>query len=145
MARGGESVEQREAPHPLWGEPPTGPQPVEIHIARWSSLNNLQRILVIQELTAVEFGITVADLRSRDKHRRISWPRCVAIALSRQFSSAYFAEIGRLFGGMHHTAVIRASRVAGKILKKEPRISLGLRRISVRLLAYFEPLEEIAA
>jgi len=60
----------------------------------------------IQEITAKYFQISPSDLLSRKKERKISYPRQVAIFLTRKYTDMSLKEIGRAFGNKHHSSII---------------------------------------
>ncbi len=69
---------------------------------------NTPTICTIQSLVAARFGISVLDLTSRRRMRRIARPRQVAMWLARHTTPCSLPEIGRAFGGRDHTTVMAA-------------------------------------
>ncbi|MFP6600124.1 MAG: chromosomal replication initiator protein DnaA [Deltaproteobacteria bacterium] len=55
-------------------------------------------------------GITRQELLSRDRTRRVAWPRHVAAYLCRKLTSSSLPEIGEALGGRNHTSILRAVR-----------------------------------
>jgi len=64
----------------------------------------------IIDTVAWAYNITRAELLSRDRSRRVAWPRHVAAYLCRNLTSASLPEIGEVLGGRNHTSVLRAVR-----------------------------------
>ena len=64
----------------------------------------------IQKLTAGHFNISLSDLLSKKKKRAFSYPRQVAMYLTRKFSGMSFKEIGKEFGDKDHSTVLYAVR-----------------------------------
>ena len=64
----------------------------------------------IQKATCELFGITPAELVSPSRTARVSWPRQLAMYLSRELTDESLPAIGRHFGGRDHTTVIHACR-----------------------------------
>ncbi|MFH1338705.1 MAG: chromosomal replication initiator protein DnaA, partial [Candidatus Omnitrophota bacterium] len=62
----------------------------------------------IQECVANEFGILLAELKTRRRSKNIVLPRQVAMYLSRQLTEASLPEIARFFGGKEHTTILYA-------------------------------------
>ena len=60
----------------------------------------------IQEITAKYFQILPSDILSQKKERKFSYPRQVAIFLTRKFTDISLKEIGRAFGNKHHSSII---------------------------------------
>jgi hypothetical protein len=48
------------------------------------------------------------DLKARSNRRIITFPRQLAMYIVRHFTTASLPEIGRHFGGMHHTTVLHS-------------------------------------
>jgi chromosomal replication initiator protein len=59
----------------------------------------------IKSTVAYFFGMSVRDLHQRSMTQAVIVPRQIAMYLARQITDASLAEIGRQFGGMHHTTV----------------------------------------
>lgn len=60
----------------------------------------------IQEIVAKYFNITSDDLRSKKRSQRISYPRQIAMYLSRKLIDLPLAKIGKSFGDRDHSTVI---------------------------------------
>jgi chromosomal replication initiator protein len=52
----------------------------------------------------------VADLKSRNNSKSIAMPRQIAMYLCKSLTTASLPEIGRSFGGKHHSTVIHSIR-----------------------------------
>jgi chromosomal replication initiation ATPase DnaA len=65
-------------------------------------------IEAIQQVVANEFHMSVAELTARDNSPKVVHPRNVAIFLARELTGASLPEIGRAFGGRHHTTVFHS-------------------------------------
>jgi chromosomal replication initiator protein len=66
------------------------------------SLENIQRAV------AERFQIKQSQLREKSNTKKIVYPRQVAMYLAKELTSASLPEIGRAFGGKHHTTVIHS-------------------------------------
>src|ERR1041384_1689759 len=62
----------------------------------------------IQKLVASTYKLTVDELLSKNNARHISHPRQVAMYLCKNLTKHSYPEIGRAFGGKHHTTVIHS-------------------------------------
>jgi len=71
----------------------------------------------ILKTVAGYYGLKVADLKSPRRHKSIAGPRAVAMYLARTHTKESYPDLGRAFGGKHHTTVISAVE---KITKKLP-------------------------
>jgi chromosomal replication initiator protein len=65
-------------------------------------------IEVIQKVVADNYNLRVADLKSKSNARNIAVPRQVAMYLCKVLTKASLPEIGREFGGKHHTTVLHS-------------------------------------
>jgi chromosomal replication initiator protein len=64
----------------------------------------------IVDAIATGFGCSRSQLIHGGRHRRLSWPRQLAMYLVRSDEGLSLPEIGRLFGGRHHTTVLAGCR-----------------------------------
>lgn len=65
-------------------------------------------IELIQKTVAGHYGLKVGDLKSKNNSRSIAVPRQVAMYLCKTLTKASLPEIGREFGGKHHTTVLHS-------------------------------------
>ena len=65
-------------------------------------------IELIQKKVGEQFGLRDADLKMRSNSKAIAYPRQIAMYLVKQLTSASLPEIGRQFGGKHHTTVLHS-------------------------------------
>lgn len=65
-------------------------------------------IEAIQRSVAEHFGMRVAELKQKDNSRSVVVPRQIAMYLAKQMTEASLPEIGRQFGGKHHTTVMHS-------------------------------------
>jgi chromosomal replication initiator protein len=65
-------------------------------------------IEAIQRAVAEQFGMRVAELKQKNNSRQIVVPRQIAMFLCKQLTEASLPEIGRQFGGKHHTTVMHS-------------------------------------
>ncbi len=62
----------------------------------------------IQKLVASTYKLTIEELISKNNAQKISHPRQVAMYLCKHLTKHSYPEIGRAFGGKHHTTVIHS-------------------------------------
>ena len=67
-------------------------------------------IAEIQAAACDHFGLSAEELLSSKRTARITWPRHVAMYLSRELTDESLPAIGRHFGGRDHTTVLHAWR-----------------------------------
>ena len=74
---------------------------------------------LIKQVTANYFGITVEDLVSSRRDKRIAVPRHVAMYLCRTLTNISYPDIGKAFGGKHYSTVMYScDQIAGEIGQK---------------------------
>ncbi|MFK7991050.1 MAG: chromosomal replication initiator protein DnaA [Sandaracinaceae bacterium] len=73
----------------------------------------------VQRATCDYFNIRLSDLKSRRRHRAISFPRMVAMYVSRQRLKLSYPELGDRFGGKDHTTVMSACKKINRLLNEE--------------------------
>lgn len=64
----------------------------------------------IQGRVASHFGFKAAVLRGPRRFEQLTRARAVAMYMTRELTDLSFPEIGRAFGGKHHTTVMYAHR-----------------------------------
>jgi chromosomal replication initiator protein len=62
----------------------------------------------IQQAVAAHYHLKVDQLTAKTNARQVSNPRQVAMYLCKQLTKSSFPEIGRQFGGKHHTTVMHS-------------------------------------
>jgi chromosomal replication initiator protein len=62
----------------------------------------------IQKVVATNYQLTVDQLVSRSNSRQVAFPRQIAMYLCKKLTKHSYPEIGRAFGGKHHTTVIHS-------------------------------------
>jgi len=65
-------------------------------------------IETIQRTVAEQFAMRVSELKQKNNSRQIVVPRQIAMYLAKQLTEASLPEIGRQFGGKHHTTVMHS-------------------------------------
>jgi chromosomal replication initiator protein len=88
--------------------------PIDIELAQEVLRNIIDEdargtsIDLIQKTVASHYGLKVSDIKSKNNSRNIALPRQVAMYLCKQLTKASLPEIGREFGGKHHTTVMHS-------------------------------------
>lgn len=80
------------------------------------------------------YGVKALDLKSPRRHRSVAGPRAVAMYLSRQHTKDSYPDLGRAFGGKHHTTVISAVEKIAERLKDDPGLRGEIHAIEATLL-----------
>jgi chromosomal replication initiator protein len=76
-------------------------------------------IETIQKYVADYYNLKLADLKSRNNSKSVAMPRQVAMYLCKSLTHASLPEIGRSFGGKHHSTVIHSIRKVEDLRKKK--------------------------
>jgi chromosomal replication initiator protein len=88
----------------------------------------------IQKLIANHFNLKVSELKSRNNSQAIAFPRQISMYLCKQLTDCSLPEIGRRFGGKHHSTVIHGIR---KIERKRTKD----KEFDKLMQSFFESLE----
>ncbi len=65
-------------------------------------------IEAIQKAVAEQFGLRLPEIKAKNNSRQIVFPRQIAMYLAKHLTDASLPEIGRQFGGKHHTTVLHS-------------------------------------
>ena len=65
---------------------------------------------VIQKSVATRYSLKVSDLKSKNSSKLVAEPRQIAMYLCKSLTSASLPQIGKSFGGKHHSTVIHSIR-----------------------------------
>jgi chromosomal replication initiator protein len=75
------------------------------------------------------FGLKPAQLKSRNNSRPIAQPRQIAMYISKQLTGQSLPQIGKEFGGKHHTTVLHSIRRIEDLRKSNREISEAVSKI----------------
>ena len=76
-------------------------------------------IETIQKFVADYYNLKLVDLKSRNNSKSVAMPRQIAMYLCKSLTHASLPEIGRSFGGKHHSTVIHSIRKVEDLRKKD--------------------------
>jgi chromosomal replication initiator protein len=80
------------------------------------------------------YGVKPQDIKSPRRHKSVAGPRAVAMYLARQHTKDSYPDLGRAFGGKHHTTVISAVEKVVEKLKDDPSLRGEIHAIEATLL-----------
>ncbi|MGH9711996.1 MAG: chromosomal replication initiator protein DnaA [Candidatus Acidiferrales bacterium] len=83
----------------------------------------------IQKRVGEHFGLRAQDLKVRSNSKVIAFPRQVAMFLVKQLTSASLPEIGRQFGGKHHTTVLHSVHKIEKLRQVDKDLNKTINRL----------------
>jgi len=72
----------------------------------------------IQKFVAEYYHLKLTELKSRNNSKSVAMPRQVAMYLCKALTHASLPEIGRSFGGKHHSTVIHSIKKVEELRKK---------------------------
>ncbi|MBA3632004.1 MAG: chromosomal replication initiator protein DnaA [Acidobacteria bacterium] len=73
----------------------------------------------IARTAASHFKLTIEEMKSKNNSRQIAVPRQVAMYLCKRLTKHSFPEIGREFGGKHHTTVMHSVEKIDSLIRDD--------------------------
>ncbi|MHB1390247.1 MAG: chromosomal replication initiator protein DnaA [Thermoleophilia bacterium] len=83
------------------------------------SIDTRINIDMIQSEVCRTFSMSMVDLKGGKRSRNLTYPRQVAMYLSRELTDSSLPRIGEKFGGRDHTTVIHAVNKISNLIKEE--------------------------
>jgi chromosomal replication initiator protein len=77
----------------------------------------------IQKAVAERFDIKQSQLKEKSNTKKVVYPRQVAMYLVKELTDASLPEIGRAFGGKHHTTVIHSINKIEQARHNDPELN----------------------
>jgi len=87
------------------------------------SASTVVTIEKIQKIVCHQFKIKPSQLKSKNNSPKFAFPRQIAMYLSKELTKASLPEIGKKFGGKHHTTVIHSIRKIEKLHNEDPEFN----------------------
>jgi chromosomal replication initiator protein len=75
------------------------------------------------KIVADRFNLTPAQLKAKSNERRIAYPRQVAMYIVKETTTASLPELGRAFGGKHHTTVLHSVQKIERLRHSDPDLN----------------------
>ena len=75
------------------------------------------------------FGLKPTQLKSKNNARRISQPRQIAMYVCKEVTGLSLPQIGKDFGGKHHTTVLHSIRKIDELKKKDSEIASAVTKV----------------
>ena len=76
-------------------------------------------IEMIQKFVANYYHLRIVDLKSRNNSKSVTLPRQIAMYLAKSLTNASLPQIGKSFGGKHHSTVIHSIRKVDDRCKRD--------------------------
>ena len=77
-------------------------------------------IEMIQKYVADHYKLKISELKAKNNSKSIAGPRQIAMYLTKSLTTASLPEIGKEFGGKHHSTVIHSIRKIDDQRKQDP-------------------------
>jgi chromosomal replication initiator protein len=87
----------------------------------------------IQKATAEQFGLRLVEIKAKNNSRAIVYPRQIAMYLAKHLTEASLPEIGRQFGGKHHTTVLHSVDKITEARKTDKDLNRLLNKLTEQL------------
>jgi chromosomal replication initiator protein len=87
-------------------------------------------IEVIQKFVADYYQLKPAELKSRNNSKSVAMPRQIAMYLCKNLTNASLPEIGKSFGGKHHSTVIHSIRKIEDLRQRDGNFNTLLNTLS---------------
>ena len=89
----------------------------------------------IQKAVAEQFGLRLVEIKAKNNSRSIVYPRQIAMYLAKHLTEASLPEIGRQFGGKHHTTVLHSVEKIEALRKNDKDLNRLLNKLTEQLSA----------
>ena len=77
----------------------------------------------IQKAVAEKFSIRQLQLKEKSNTKKVVYPRQISMYLVKELTDASLPEIGRAFGGKHHTTVLHSINKIEKDRQTNPELN----------------------
>lgn len=95
----------------------------------YKNTNEINSINKIQKIVAEYFKISVEDIKSKKRSANLTFPRQIAMYLSRHLTTESFPRIGSEFGNRNHATVMHSCDKIGKELSKNKELEIMINKI----------------
>ena len=87
----------------------------------------------IQKGVAEHFGMRVSELKQKNNSRAVVVPRQIAMYLAKNLTEASLPEIGRQFGGKHHTTVMHSISKIDELRRTDKDLNRTINKLQEQL------------
>src|SRR5438876_2054039 len=87
----------------------------------------------IQKVVAEQFGLRLVEIKAKNNSRAIVYPRQIAMYLAKHLTEASLPEIGRQFGGKHHTTVLHSVEKIDELRKTDKDLNRLVNKLTEQL------------
>lgn len=89
-------------------------------------------VKAIQKAVAEEYGLEAGRLREKSNAKAIAFPRQVAMYLCKEILGLSLPEIGKAFGGKHHTTVLHSISKIDRLLETDSDLNERIHKLTDR-------------
>ena len=82
---------------------------------------------------AEQFGLRLGEIKAKNNSRAIVYPRQIAMYLAKHLTEASLPEIGRQFGGKHHTTVLHSVEKIDESRKTDKDLNRLINKLTEQL------------
>lgn len=118
----------------LNSQPPFIP-PIPLQTGFTSMMGLPLQIKAIVAAVAASFGVSPADIKTKQRTHLLVVPRHVCMHLARKLTARTLNEIGNALGGMDHTSIIHGARKIEKRRRADPAFDQKIYEIEAALSA----------
>jgi len=83
----------------------------------------------IQKIVCHEYKIKLSQLKSKNNSPKVAFPRQIGMYLSKELTQSSLPEIGKKFGGKHHTTVIHSIKKIEKLRKQNTEFNRDINKL----------------
>ncbi len=84
----------------------------------------------IQRAVCQEFKLSLPQLKAKNNSHSVAYPRQVAMYLAKELTSASLPQIGREFGGKHHTTVLHSINKINELRKSDREVNKLINKLN---------------
>ena len=84
----------------------------------------------VQRVVARHFSLKPSDFKIKNNSRRVALPRQIAMFLSKELTGNSLPQIGRDFGGRHHTTILHAVRKIQDLRLRDPQLEKTINKLT---------------
>jgi len=101
-------------------------RPIDLNLAQevlHDLLPNEDRVInvdMIQKFVADHYSLKISDLKARNNSKSVALPRQIAMYMTKHLTHASLPDIGKGFGGKHHSTVIHSIRKVQGLRTADP-------------------------
>jgi len=110
-------------------------EPIDLDITKEalkSLLDSTAHIVTIEKIQKIvchEFKIALSQIKARNNSPKFAFPRQIAMYISKELTKSSLPEIGKKFGGKHHTTVLHSIRKIEKLKATDSKFNSEINKI----------------